>query len=137
VVLHGEELGFPLEGNSTSRLSREGVRVYRPDWSPDGKQIVYEFCASPCKPSGGAQDYNPNIYKVDVGTGVNDPIVTGPYNDSYPVFSPGGGKIVYSSDRDGDEELYIKNADGTGTLQRLTNNTARDVEPDWQPIPIR
>ena len=60
-----------------------------------------------------------------------------------PVFSPGGGKIVFSSDRTtgpgvdnptGDEELFIKNADGSGDPQQITFNRKRDVEPDWQPI---
>jgi TolB protein len=43
------------------------------------------------------------------------------------------GKIVYSSNRDGDYYHYIMNADGTN-VQQLTNNPARDILPDWQPI---
>ena len=54
--------------------------------------------------------------------GNNTPLVTSSADDSYPVFSPGGGKIVFSSDRDGDEELYIKNADGSGDPQQITFN---------------
>jgi Tol biopolymer transport system component len=128
--------------DNTSRLSPEGADVYRPDWSPDGTQIVYEFCADPCNPKGSAQDYNPNIYTVDLN-GMNDPIVTNGADDSYPVFSPDGGKIVFSSDRTtgpkvhnptGDEELFIKNADGSGDPRQITFNRKRDVEPDWQPI---
>jgi Tol biopolymer transport system component len=57
----------------------------------------------------------PNIYKVNPDGSDNVPLVTGTSDDSYPVFSPGGGKIVFSSDRD--EELYIKNADGSGNAQ--------------------
>ncbi|HPK00176.1 MAG TPA: hypothetical protein PKW60_11870 [Candidatus Hydrogenedentes bacterium] len=42
---------------------------------------------------------------------------------------PGGGvllnKIAFHSDRDGNYQIYVMNADGTGKT-RLTNNTASD-----------
>ena len=40
--------------------------------------------------------------------------------------------LAFDSDRDGDWEIYIINADGTG-LTNLTNNTVLDVEPAWSP----
>src|SRR4051812_37942270 len=42
----------------------------------------------------------------------------------------GAGKIVYSSNRDGNWEIYVCNADGTGQ-KNLTNNPAWDVYPRW------
>jgi Tol biopolymer transport system component len=127
--------------DDASRLSPAGVDVYRPDWSPDGTKIVYECSDDPCE-SGTTHSYNPNIYKVGLN-GDNTPLVASRADDSYPVFSPGGGKVAFSSDRTtgpgvrnptGDEELFIKNADGSGDPQQITFNRARDVEPDWQPV---
>jgi dipeptidyl aminopeptidase/acylaminoacyl peptidase len=43
-----------------------------------------------------------------------------------------GGVIVFSSNRDGNEEIYVMNADGSGQ-QRLTNNPAYDHLPNWSP----
>ena len=40
--------------------------------------------------------------------------------------------IVFVSNRDGNEELYSINPDGTG-LTRLTDNLGTDKEPDWSP----
>jgi Tol biopolymer transport system component len=109
--------------------------TYRPDWSQDGSQITFECYYADCYDSTSGHTVNPEIYKANAnGTGNPVRITNDPATDTYPAFSPGGGKIVYSSNRDGDFDLYIKNADGTGTPQRLTNNTARDVLPDWQPI---
>lgn len=42
------------------------------------------------------------------------------------------GKILFSSDRDGDFEIYVINADGTG-LKQLTFNRRADLSPDWAP----
>src|SRR6266702_1791405 len=42
------------------------------------------------------------------------------------------GKIAFTSNRDGNSEIYVMNADGTGAT-RLTNNAAIDGDPAWSP----
>lgn len=41
-------------------------------------------------------------------------------------------RIAFSSDRDGNAEVYVMNADGTGQTN-LTNNSAWDSRPAWSP----
>jgi len=40
------------------------------------------------------------------------------------------GKIVFSSDRSGDWEIYVMNADGS-SLSNVTNHPADDIGPSW------
>ncbi len=42
------------------------------------------------------------------------------------------GKIVFKSDRDGNEEIYVMNADGSNQTN-VSNNSAYDGEPAWSP----
>ena len=42
------------------------------------------------------------------------------------------GKIAFASDRDGNMEIYVMNADGGG-LTRVTENAAEDTHPTWSP----
>ncbi len=42
------------------------------------------------------------------------------------------GKIAFVSNRDGNREIYVMNADGTGQT-RLTNNKVQDFSPAWSP----
>jgi len=44
----------------------------------------------------------------------------------------GEGKIAFQSNRDGNEEIYVMNADGSKQT-RLTNNPALDAGPSWGP----
>ena len=47
--------------------------------------------------------------------------------------APGApGRIAFTSNRDGNDEIYVMNADGTG-VTRLTNNPASDQQPAWSP----
>lgn len=41
-------------------------------------------------------------------------------------------KIAFVSDRSGNNEIYVMNADGTG-LRNLTNHSADDTQPAWSP----
>ncbi|NJN67858.1 MAG: TIR domain-containing protein [Chloroflexaceae bacterium] len=48
------------------------------------------------------------------------------------VFPPLTGKIVFRSDRDGNYEIYVMNADGSNQT-RLTYDGAKDSFPAWSP----
>ncbi len=49
-----------------------------------------------------------------------------------PVSDENLGKILFVSDRDGNYEIYVMDADGANQ-KRLTNNAAYDSEPAWSP----
>jgi Tol biopolymer transport system component len=56
----------------------------------------------------------------------------GNYDDTYPTWSPDGKKIVFVSNRTGNNEIYVMNADGTGQTQ-ITNDTFDNHDPAWSP----
>ncbi|MEZ5380931.1 MAG: S-layer homology domain-containing protein [Microthrixaceae bacterium] len=68
-----------------------------------------------------------------VGTQTAAP-VTGPYRScmrNIAVTAP-GTDVVFSSDRDGNAELYVMKSDGSDQT-RLTNDAATDRYPAWSP----
>jgi len=53
-------------------------------------------------------------------------------HDDSPAFSAAGDKIVFASDRDGNFEIYVMNADGSDQT-RLTNTSAAESDPAFSP----
>src|SRR5882762_9132539 len=51
---------------------------------------------------------------------------------SDPAFSPDGARLAFVSQRDGNPEIYIMNADGTGAT-RITNDPQADGRPSFTP----
>jgi hypothetical protein len=49
---------------------------------------------------------------------------------SFPAWSPRGDRILFTSDRDGDWELYTMRPDGSD-LKRLTRSPGNDAHPTW------
>jgi TolB protein len=55
---------------------------------------------------------------------------TASYTDDNPSVSPDGKKIAFMSDRDGDIEIYVMNADGS-TAKLLTEECEKLGHPVW------
>jgi TolB protein len=55
-----------------------------------------------------------------------------PAFDGDPAWSPDGKRIAFTSERDGDREVYVMNADGTNPV-RLTTTAGFDENPSWSP----
>lgn len=54
------------------------------------------------------------------------------WKDGSPAWSPDGTRIAFYSERDGNAEIYVMNADGTG-VTRLTRTSADEGYPAWSP----
>ena len=115
------------DGTGPTRVSPLDNRyVDHPTWSPDGTRIAY----------GGGHGFGAfgDIYVINSdGTGAVTNLTSGTssINDVAPDWSPDGTKITFVSSRDGNNEIYVMNADG-GSPTRLTNGVAHDLSPSWQ-----
>ncbi|MYG19029.1 MAG: hypothetical protein F4208_05555, partial [Gemmatimonadales bacterium] len=52
--------------------------------------------------------------------------------DYEPAWSPDGDQIAFTTDRDGNSEIYVMNTSGSG-VTRLTDHSRHDIRPSWSP----
>jgi hypothetical protein len=95
---------------------------YEPSWSPDGSHIAF----SSNRAGGALQIWT---MKSDGSALVRLTFTT--KANMYPDWSPDGSRIVFLSQRDGQDEIYVMNANGTGQT-RLTS-TGGNGFPKWSP----
>ena len=55
-----------------------------------------------------------------------------PTSPGESAFPGANGKIAFTTIRDGNDEVYVMNADGSGQTN-LTNNVLVDTDPAWSP----
>jgi dipeptidyl aminopeptidase/acylaminoacyl peptidase len=117
---------FTLDVNGGPRTQITGASSDEngPVWSPDGATIAF------------ASDFNSaqtEIYSMKSDASEDWVALTSTFGgDSQPEWSPDGTKITFVSGRNGNEEVYVMNADGSGET-RLTAHPDLDMRPQWSP----
>lgn len=92
-----------------------------PAWSPDGCEIAYDHFFD-----ARYQD----IAAIPAAGGPARRITT--RSGEYPSWSPDGKRIAFASARDGDYDIYIVNADGSGEHQ-VIDAAGYQMYPAWSP----
>jgi TolB protein len=119
------------DGANPQRVTTSTTLNVAPAWSPDGQVIAY---TSWRPSSAGSFGVYQDIILSFIQRGERTAPANGnPDRQNYlPAWSPDGSKIAFTSNRDGNPEIYVMNKDGGG-LRRMTNNPAIDVTPTWSP----
>ena len=111
-----------------SRSGQEGAHVgdpsrtlSEPSLSPDGTRVAMYRSV----------DANPDIWLLDTARGVMNRFTSDPADDVFPVWSPDGGRIVFSSNRSGIHDLYQKSLTGDRDEELLLSTPQAKVATDW------
>jgi TolB protein len=114
-----------LDGSNRHPVAVLAQDQFYPSFSQDRSKLLF---ATVAPPSGRS------IQVMDVATGAVTTLFdyTAQSFESAPAWSPDGRQIAFESNLDGDMEIFVMNADGSGVRQ-LTHNTLWDEGPAWSP----
>jgi imidazolonepropionase-like amidohydrolase/Tol biopolymer transport system component len=111
--------GLPLITERSLSFTTSEATWLSLDLSPDGKTIVFELLG--------------DLYTLPIAGGEATRITSGQAYDMQPAFSPDGKKLVFISDRNGSENVWVSNADGTHARAITTTERESYMSPTWAP----
>ena len=112
-----EKKGLQLKSDRKVEFTTDEGTWLSLDVSSDGKTIVFELLG--------------DIYTLPIEGGQAKLIAGGMAFDSQPKYSPDGKWIAFISDRDGSENIWIMNADGTEPKQVSKDPNSQFASPSW------
>ena len=115
----------------------ENLATGFPEVSGDGKRIVFVGSSEAAKP-GALELY---VWEMadskNPGKGSLKRLTNNECVDSYPSFSPDGKKIAFVSNRNGDDDIFVMNVDGSKTkciVRRKGLDTLPWFSPDGRKV---
>ena len=111
-----------------TRRGRElhGTQVsMSPTWSRDGLQLAFR--------SDLFAEGNWDIYLIDTNGQNPRRLTVDPGDDHYPVWSPEGSEIAFSSDRSGKSQIYVMDMIRDKKIRQLTDLPFSGQGPVWSP----
>ncbi|MFD2936981.1 DPP IV N-terminal domain-containing protein [Spirosoma flavum] len=122
IDLQGTIWVLPVAGGVARPVTDVLGDCRQPNWSPDGKQIVFH----------SFWDGRYHIWTVSAVGGKPKQLTSGVYDDREPHWSPDGKQVVFSSDRSGNYDIWQLNL-ADGKLTQLTKDPANDFSPAFSP----
>lgn len=133
-VVHGQTDLYLLDLSTkkVSRLTADLASDNHPRFSPDGSMIIFDseslddtLSQKLLKRSG----YDIYMIRVD-GSGAQR-LTVNPFDDKCPTWSPDGKKIIFTSNRNGLDNLYMLKLDSVGAEKPLTDVLGSCQTPCW------
>lgn len=112
---------LPLEPARVLSMTAEEATWLSLDVSPDGSSVIFDLLG--------------DIYRIPIAGGQAERLTGGDLSvNVQPRYSPDGRRITFISDRDGSQNLWIADADGTDARQLTYEDGAVTyISPEWSP----
>ncbi len=123
---HREIYRMNIDGTGQTRLTNGTCAADNPSWSPNGTRIAYS-CTDLGSP-GPIRVADVVVMNADGSSPIT--LTDGSTRNWQPDWGP-DGRIVFSSWRDGNDELYVMNGDGTNPIRLTQSPDSGEFEPSW------
>ena len=110
---------LPLKPARTVRFTTDEGTWMSIDVSPDGRLLVFDLVG--------------DIYTLAVSGGQAARLTNGLPYDAQPRWSPDGKSIVFVTDRDGSDDVWVMDADGKNARQITRTDRTQFVSPEFTP----
>jgi Tol biopolymer transport system component len=112
-------------GKILGRVGAVQMSIFFPEISPDGRSIAVS--------ARDGEINDRDIWIHDIASGAKRVIASAKGNDNFPVWSPTGKQIIFTSSRSGDYDLYRKDLD-TGEPEVILYKAPEPQYPrSWSP----
>ena len=109
-------------GRAPERLTYAQPAATNPAIAGSPPRLVYDW-----------QLFNENLWRLDLRTGERKVLIGSTYRQQLPQYSPDGRRIAFQSNRTGDVEVWICDADGSNCLQITSCEGPNCGAPRWSP----
>jgi len=134
----GQRLAF-ADGSDIYTVKPDGGdRLLVLDWNLDVEGISWAPSGDRLAAALGVCDQDEcrsDIHLIDLGpSGAQGVVNITPdlFSDRNPAWSPDGDRIAFDTSRDGNNDVFAMDVDGSN-LDRLTTHPAGDADPNWAP----
>jgi Tol biopolymer transport system component len=115
---------FDRQGKIVTTLGEPGL--YRTlTLSSDGKRIAFERT--------DPQTMNRDIWLLDIASGKETRFTSDPGWEAFPLWSPDGRRIIFTSNRSGAFDLYQKSSTGTAAEELFYKSSEGKGPTSWSP----
>lgn len=106
--------------------SEFGEDIYVYSWSPDGNYILFEKIAA---------GEDTNLYTYNLSSNAERLVTESSGCEEEGVWSPDGGSVAFSSNHNGNWDIFVASVEAEGKLNNLTNSQVpQDFYPTWSAV---
>ena len=108
-------------GEKTGEIGQAREGIGSPALSPDGRLVAVAVTESS----------NLDVWVYDIERGVRTRLSTAAERDTRPVWSPSGEQVAFTSNRARNNDIFLRQADGSGEEKALASTSLHEDLSDW------
>ena len=112
-------------GRVLGRVGAVQRSIFFPEFSPDNRFLAVS--------ARDGERNDRDIWIHDVANGTKRQVTTAKGNDNFPVWSPDGRRLAFTSSRAGNYDLYVKTLDPDAPEKRLLETESPEFPHHWSP----
>lgn len=113
---------FDVKQGKLASIVKHHRNARAPHWLSDGSMLVFV----------SDREGNPELFTIDIASGVERRLTTNRVVDDHPKWSPDGRHILFESNAAGFFQLYVLNLED-GSTTEVTSGNANNWLGDWSP----